>query len=216
MKDNLATRTGERESGIAEAELTSSQYWSAYSLNKEWNAGKEVAAPWWPEVSMHAFRSGVVAAAAGLENYRSSKKGTRNGRPVGFPRFKSRDRSKPSVTFTESTSRLAKKVADDTATIQKVTISHVGGRWQESALERYLIRYHVGQCFHKWFSQWCVLQHQASPAPRPSECPRPSRKPSSPYRQPKTSPGYDRRRKTLTRGQRRPECPRVLRYWPCA
>ncbi len=100
VKDNLATRTGERESGIAQADLTPSQSWSAFSLNKAWNAAKE-AATWWPEVSMHAFRSGVVAAAAGLENYRSSKKGTRKGRPVGFPRFKSRDRTNPSVTFTE-------------------------------------------------------------------------------------------------------------------
>ena len=101
VKDNLSRRAAEREAGIAEAGLTPSQSWSAYYLNKVWNAGKEEAAPWWPEVSMHAFRSGVVAAAAGLENYRSSKKGTRKGRPVGFPRFKSRDRSKPAVTFTE-------------------------------------------------------------------------------------------------------------------
>ena len=127
------------------------------------------------------------------------KQGTRKGRPVGFPRCKSRDRSKSSVTFVESTRRLSKKVAAGEAAIQKVTISHVGGRWQESALERYLIRYHIGQCFHQWFRQWCFLQHQA----RPGQA-RPGRKPSSPYRQPKTSPGYDWRRKMLTRGQRRP------------
>ena len=103
VTDNLATRTGERESGIAEADLTSSQSWSAYFLNKAWNAGKEDAAPWWPEMSMHA--------------YRSSKKGIRKGRPVGFPRFQSRDRSKPSVTFTESTRHLAKTVAAGEAPI---------------------------------------------------------------------------------------------------
>ena len=91
------------------------------------------------------------------------KQGTRKGRPVGFPRCKSRDRSKSSVTFVESTRRLSKKVAAGEAAIQKVTISHVGGRWQESALERYLIRYHIGQCFHQWFRQWCLLQHQARP-----------------------------------------------------
>ena len=33
------------------------------------------------------------------------------------------------------------------APIQKVTISHVGGRWQESALERYLIRYQIRPVF---------------------------------------------------------------------
>ena len=192
VKDNLATRSDERAAGLSEEALTASLSWSAYSLNRVWNAAKEEAAPWWPEVSMHAFRSGVVAAAAGLENFRSSKKGTRKGRPVGFPRFKSRDRSKPAVTFTEinhqgswfedsdvlagrvspnghrirlmlpqstpdrdvqrrranlawihtteSTRRLVKKVADGTASIQKVTISYVGGRWQASVLVRYLVQ----------------------------------------------------------------------------
>ena len=192
VKDNLATRSDERAAGLSEEALTASLSWSAYSLNRVWNAAKEEAAPWWPEVSMHAFRSGVVAAAAGLENFRSSKKGTRKGRPVGFPRFKSRDRSKPAVTFTEinhqgswfedsdvlagrvspnghrirlmlpqstpdrdvqrrranlawihtteSTRRLVKKVADGTASIQKVTISYVGGHWQAAVLVRYLVR----------------------------------------------------------------------------
>ena len=72
-----------------------------------------------------------------MHTFRSSKKGTRKGRPVGFPRCKSRDRSKPSDTFTESTRQLAKKV----------TISHVGGRWQESVLERYLNRYQIRPVF---------------------------------------------------------------------
>ena len=141
---------------------------------------------------MHAFRSGVATAAAGLENFSNSQKGTRKGRTVGFPRFKSRDRAKPSVTFTEinhqeswfedpdvlggrtspnghrirlmlpqstpdrevqrrranltwihtteSTRRLAKKVASGTGSIQKVTVSYTGGRWQASVLVRYLVR----------------------------------------------------------------------------
>ena len=72
-----------------------------------------------------------------MHTFRSSKKGTRKGRPVGFPRCKSRDRSKPSDTFTESTRQLAKKV----------TISHVGGRWQESVLEQYLIQDQIRPVF---------------------------------------------------------------------
>ncbi len=191
VKDNLTLRTEQRESGAPEADLTPSQSWSAYSFNKEWNAAKDDVAPWWREVSMHAFRSGVTAAAAGLENFATSRKGTRKGRPVGFPRFKSRDRSKPSVTFveinhqeswfedpdvlqgrtsphghrirlmlpqttpdrevqrrranlawihtTESTRRLARKVAAGASSIQKVTLSYTGGRWQASVLVRYLV-----------------------------------------------------------------------------
>jgi putative transposase len=192
VKDNLSLRAGERAAGVAEADLTPSQSWSPYSLGKAWNAAKDEAAPWWPEVSMHAFKSGVVAAAAGLDNFWSSKNGTRKGRTIGFPRFKSRDRAKPSVTFvevnhqeswfedpdavagrtspnghrlrlmlpqstpdrevqrrranlvwihtTESTRRLARKVEAGTATIQSVTISYTGGRWQAAVLVRYLVQ----------------------------------------------------------------------------
>ena len=98
MKDNFATRTGARGSGIAEADLT-------------------------------------------------PKQGAREGRPVGFPRCTSQARFKPSDTFTESIRRPARKVVAGEAPIQKVTISQVGGRWQESALERYLIRYQIRPVF---------------------------------------------------------------------
>ena len=139
------------------------------------------------------------------------KQGTRKGRPVGFPRCKSRDRSKSSVTFVESTRRLSKKEAAGEAAIQKVTISHVGGRWQESALERYLIRYHIGQCFPKWFSQWCFLQHQARPQ---AVQPIPPAHTASPYRQPmpptQDVAGPRPETKTLTPGQRRPGCGRSV------
>ena len=51
--------------GQGSQRLTSSQSWSGYSLNGERNDSREDAAPWWPEVSMHALRS--------------SKRGVRNG-----------------------------------------------------------------------------------------------------------------------------------------
>ena len=50
---------------------------------------------------MHAFRSGIVDAATALRNWANSKSGSRCGRPVGFPRFKKRDRSTPTVSFVE-------------------------------------------------------------------------------------------------------------------
>ncbi|HEX5543812.1 MAG TPA: zinc ribbon domain-containing protein [Micromonospora sp.] len=40
------------------------------------------------------------ALARGLKNWSDSRSGKRAGRPVGFPRFKSRRRSMPSVRFT--------------------------------------------------------------------------------------------------------------------
>lgn len=52
-----------------------------------------------------------------MHAFRSSKKGDRKGRAVEFLRCKSRDRSKPSVTFVESARRLAKNMAAGEASI---------------------------------------------------------------------------------------------------
>jgi putative transposase len=84
-RENLETRSAERAAGVAEDDLTPAMSWSAYSLGKASNAGKEEVAPWWREVSMHALRSGIADAAAALANFKDSKKGTRSGRRVGFP-----------------------------------------------------------------------------------------------------------------------------------
>jgi hypothetical protein len=107
VKANLSTRSAEREAGIAETQLTTSLSWSPFSLNKLWNATKESEAPWWREVSMHTFRSGIADAAAGLSNFSDSKKGARAGRPMGFPRFKSRNQSTPSIGFVEINHQLS-------------------------------------------------------------------------------------------------------------
>ncbi len=107
VRKNLATRTAERDSGVGDEDLTPSLSWSAYSLNKAFNAVKEEVAPWWREVSMHAFRSGISDAGAALANFSDSKKGTRVGRKVGFPTVKTRSRSTPSVSFIEINHQLS-------------------------------------------------------------------------------------------------------------
>ncbi len=56
---------------------------------------------------MHAFRSGIVDAAAALQNWADSRSGARKGRRVGFPRFKKRDRSVPTVSFVEINHQLS-------------------------------------------------------------------------------------------------------------
>jgi putative transposase len=180
VAENLHQRRTEREGGVAEGSLTPAISWSAYSQGRAWNGAKEEAAPWWREVSMHAFRSGTTAAAAALKNFADSKKGERSGRRVGFPRPKSRRRSTLSISFveinhqlswlaadrhhvrlmlpqatpergvarrreylawihtTQSTRRLYKLVETGRASIQKVTISYRGGRWQAAFSVRYL------------------------------------------------------------------------------
>jgi hypothetical protein len=70
-------------------------------LEKLWLAHRDEAAPWWPEVSMHAFRSACRDLAAALKAWSGSNNGTRKGRPVGFPGFRSRRHAKKSVAFVE-------------------------------------------------------------------------------------------------------------------
>lgn len=97
---NLAARKAEREAGVAEDDLTPSLSWSSYSLMKHWRAGRDESHPWHLEVSIHAFRTGIENAATALKNFSESRSGKRNGRPVGFPRFKNR-RSRQSIRFVE-------------------------------------------------------------------------------------------------------------------
>ncbi len=82
VRDNLKIRSAERADGVADSDLTPSLSWSAYSLSKAFNGLKEEAAPWWREVSMHAFRSGITDAAAALRNFADSMKGKRACTPT--------------------------------------------------------------------------------------------------------------------------------------
>ena len=104
---NLAARRAERAAGVAEERLTPTLSWSGPSLSKRWNEMKDEVAPWWREVSMHAFRSGIYSAADALKNWHDSKTGRRRGRRVGFPRFKKKGRSTPSVSFVEINHQLS-------------------------------------------------------------------------------------------------------------
>jgi putative transposase len=109
---NLTQRRAEGMSGTAEEAVTPTLSWSAYGLGIAWNAAKAEVAPWWQEVSMHAFRSGTAAAAAALKNFGDSKSGRRKGRDVGFPKPKSRRRSTLSVSFVEINHQLSRLAPD--------------------------------------------------------------------------------------------------------
>jgi putative transposase len=107
VKENLEVRRAEREAGLSEDELAPSVSWKATRLGTLWNSVKEEVAPWWREVSMHAFRSGIVDAAQALDNWSKSRSGERRGRRVGFPRFKKRGKSVESVSFVEINHQLS-------------------------------------------------------------------------------------------------------------
>lgn len=154
----MGQREAERSYGIPEDLLTPAVGWSAYSLRKHFNTVKSDVAPWWGEVSKEAFATGAANLAAALKNWSSSRSGKRAGRKVGFPGFKSKNRTTPSCTFTtgtirvepsrhhitlprlgtihthESTSRLGRLVERGHARITQATISYRAGRWQVSLL----------------------------------------------------------------------------------
>src|SRR5665648_769202 len=93
-------RVAEGTYGITGEDLTPSISWSLYSLRKDWNAVKDTVAPWWAECSKEAFNTGLDALARALKNWGESRKGKRKGKPVAFPRFKSKHKARPSIRFT--------------------------------------------------------------------------------------------------------------------
>ena len=80
--------------------------WDLGSLRWAWNRAKDDVAPWWADNSKEAYSSGLADLARALDNWSASKIGTRKGRRVGFPRFKSARRDRGRVRFTTGTMRL--------------------------------------------------------------------------------------------------------------
>jgi putative transposase len=152
VKACLDQREAERSYGVPEDHLTQAP-WTLPALRRWWNGCKDQIAPWWPENSKEAYNSGLDALARGLKQYADSKAGTRRGPRVGFPRFKSRRRSRGSCRFTtgairvedhthvvlprigrvhthEPTAALLGRVQAGTARVLAATVSFDGRRWQ--------------------------------------------------------------------------------------
>ncbi|MGW5667777.1 IS607 family element RNA-guided endonuclease TnpB, partial [Micromonospora sp. NPDC003776] len=153
VKAVMDQRAAERSYGTPEELLTPALGWNLAALRKAWNQAKSDVAPWWPECSKEAFNTGLDNLARGLKNWSDSRAGKRAGRRVGFPRFKSRRRSTPSVRFTtgairvepdrkhvvlprlgrlklhESARKLARRLEAGTARILSATVRRDGGRW---------------------------------------------------------------------------------------
>ena len=79
--------------------------WSFYSLRKWWNANKDELAVdddgviWWRSNSKESYEYGVESLAKGLSNWARSRKGTRKGRRVGFPKFKAKGKTVPRFAY---------------------------------------------------------------------------------------------------------------------
>jgi putative transposase len=153
VRANLEQRAAERSYGIEDRDLTPAIGWSLPALRRLWNRAKVEAAPWWSECSKEAFNTGLDQLARALKNWSSSRAGVRAGRPIGFPRFKSRRNAVPSVRFTtgairleadrrhvrlprlgvikthESTLKLERKLTSGNARILAATCRFEQGRW---------------------------------------------------------------------------------------
>lgn len=156
VKAVMDQRAAERTYGVTDERLTPAFSWSLPTLRKMWNAAKAQVAPWWAECSKEAFNTGLDALARALKNWVDPRTGKRKGRPVGFPRFKSRRRVTPSVRFTtgairvepdrmhvvlprlgrlklhESARKLARRLDNGTARTMSATVRRDGGRWYVS------------------------------------------------------------------------------------
>jgi putative transposase len=153
VKAVMDQRAAERAYGIAEADLTPGIGWNLPALRRAWNQAKVRVAPWWRQCSKEAYNTGLDALARALSNWADSRAGKRAGRPVGFPRFRSKRRSAPSVRFTtgairveadrthvtlpclgrikthESTRKLARRIEAGTARVLSATVRREAGRW---------------------------------------------------------------------------------------
>ena len=147
----LDQRDAERSYGVPDEQLTEVP-WTLPALRRWWNASKNMLAPWWAENSKEAYNSGLDALADGLKQWSQSRSGKRRGPRIGFPRFKSRRRSRVSCRFTtgairvgdgthvvlprigrvkthERTTALFAGIGAGTARIMAATVSWDGRRW---------------------------------------------------------------------------------------
>ena len=82
-------------------------------LRKRWNTVKnevcvnaDTGAAWWPECSKEAYADGIDGAVDAYWNWQNSRSGKRDGKPMGFPRFKKKGRDADRVTFTTGAMRV--------------------------------------------------------------------------------------------------------------
>jgi putative transposase len=160
VKANLDQRAAERSYGIAEQDLTPPMDWSFGALRDDWNRRKHVVAvraadgvPWWPANSKEVYAGGCRNLAEALSNWDKSRKGTRGGARMGFPRFKTKSGAVKKFSFTtgalrvdpdrkhvvlprlgrikthETTRKLVRRIQAGTAHILRATVAFERGRW---------------------------------------------------------------------------------------
>ncbi len=82
-------------------------------LRKRWNTVKdevcvnaETGAVWWHECSKEAYADGIDGAVDAYWNWQNSRSGKRDGKRMGFPRFKKKGHDQDRVSFTTGAMRV--------------------------------------------------------------------------------------------------------------
>ncbi|WP_344261728.1 IS607 family element RNA-guided endonuclease TnpB [Actinomadura napierensis] len=129
------------------------KWWSGVELHRLWNQVKKTnpALGWWSENSKCVYQEAFRDLDRALRDFVRSRNGTREGRRLGFPRFKKRGRCRDSFRFGsgamrcagrtvtlprlgtiathESTRKLARRLGNGTARILSATVSRAAHRW---------------------------------------------------------------------------------------
>ena len=128
------------------------RWYSGAELHRRWNQVKKAdpGLAWWEQNSKCAYQEAFRDLDRALREFTRSKKGERQGRRLGFPRFKKRGRCRDSFRLTgtlrcgrgtvtlprlgvirthESTRKLARRLEDGTARILSATVSRTAQRW---------------------------------------------------------------------------------------
>lgn len=132
-------------------------------LRKRWNTVKdevcvnaETGTVWWPECSKEAYADGIAGAVDAYWNWQQRRAGKRDGKRMGFPRFKKKGRDADRVSFTtgamrvepdrrhltlpvigcvrthENTRRIERLIAKDRARVLAITVRRNGTRLDAS------------------------------------------------------------------------------------
>jgi putative transposase len=146
------------------------KWYSAADLHRLWNAAKKAspALSWWGENSKCVYQEAFRDLERALREFIKSKKGERNGRPLGYPKIKKRGRCRDSFRFStgtmrcagpavtlprldtiavhESTRQLTRRLEAGSARILSATVSRTAQRWYVSfqvAVQREVPAHHV-------------------------------------------------------------------------
>lgn len=145
--------------------------WDFRVLRDHWNQVKPEVAPWWAENSKEAYATGIADLVRGLDNWRASKNGTRKGRKVGFPKYRSRHKDRARVRFTTGVIR----VEPDRRTIVLPVIGRLESKENTRRLERLVstgrARILNATLTERWgrlfVSFGCIVQQQRPTPTRP-------------------------------------------------